>query len=324
MKSITYRIAVACLLFTIFGCKNTNAEKQENVRTTINEISNLDFDKILKINEYVYGVSDHGDFFTTSYDAGVYYDPKNGNDLGNLVTFLVPKDFLFFQKQLKYIKDGEPEPLEEYINKLSIEEYKKLFDIYVFLVDKKYLISTPGYDSQYNYTEKYQTDVYQYKNKSWNKIDSFVVNSEEERLKEPQWRYYFIEKKTKEVQTAFFDSISKLKIDDSWYRDYIVSLDSYEPNYNYNYLISFSKDSAYIVERPLKDLMLAYQSKDTLFLYHQKSLLSGSNYLKNKQIPEVKIVKIKDKYYVSSEVFDLKNSISTKPEKYGFLVSQND
>ena len=100
MKNITRRIAVACLLLIFFGCKNTTVEKKENIKTTINEISNLDFDKILKINEYVYGVSDYGDFFTTSYDVGIIYDPKQGNDFGNLVTFLIPKDFLFFQKHV--------------------------------------------------------------------------------------------------------------------------------------------------------------------------------------------------------------------------------
>lgn len=130
------------------------------------------------------------------------------------------------------------------------------------------------------------------------------------------WLYW---KKTKEIQVAFFDSISKLKIDDSWYRDYILLLDSYEPNYNYTYYIKISKDSAYIAERVLKDLLVPFQNADTLFLYHKKNLLSGSEYMENKQITEAKIVKVKDKYYVNSEVFDLKNSISTKPAKYGFL-----
>ncbi|WP_343707734.1 hypothetical protein [Flavobacterium sp.] len=316
-----YSLIFLCIS-SLISCKDNKGEKKEIVNKP--KVSSLNFDKILKINEYIYGVSDYGDFFTTSYDNGIIYNPKQGNDFGNLVTFLIPKDFLFFQKHLKHIKDEEYKPLEAYINKLSIEEYKKAFEIYVIFVDKKYLIPMQGYDSPYNYKDNYQTDVYQYKNNSWQKIESYIVDSDEKRVKETQWRSDFIEKKTKKNQITFFDSISKLKIDDSWYKNYIVSLDSYEPNYSYNYLINFSKDSAYIVERPLKDLMVPYQDQDTLFLYHKKCLLSGSNYLKNKQIPEVKIVKIKDKYYVSSEVFDLKNSISSKPEKYGFLVSQND
>ena len=97
-----------------------------------------------------------------------------------------------------------------------------------------------------------------------------------------------------------------------------------KPSYSYGYLINVAKDSTYIVERPLKDLMVPYQDGDTLFLYHKKCLLYDSKYLKNKQIPEGKIVRIKDKYYISSEVFDLKNSISTKPGKHGFLVSLTD
>ncbi|WP_337966766.1 hypothetical protein [uncultured Flavobacterium sp.] len=130
------------------------------------------------------------------------------------------------------------------------------------------------------------------------------------------------DKKDKEIQTPFLDSISKLKIDDSWYKNYVVELDSYESSYSYSYLLNVAKDSTYIEERSLKDLMVPYQDGDTLFLYHKKCLLDDSKYLKDKQIPEVKIVKVGDKYYVSSEVFDLKNSISTKPDKYGFLVSE--
>lgn len=315
-----------CLLlfftFSIVGCKDNKTESKENADPK-NEISNLNFDKILKINEYVYNTSDYGGFFTTSYDNGIYYDPKRGNDFGNLVTFLIPKDFLFFKQHSKDISEDGYEKLETYVNKLSIEEFKKDFDIYVLLVDKKYLIATPGYDSPYNVTEKFQTDLYQYKNNSWQKIESFIVDSEEKNNKEIEWRSDFIEKKSKEIQTAFFDSISKIKIDDSWFKSYILPLESYEPNYNYTYLINVAKDSVYIVERPLKDLLVPYQESDTLFLFHKKSLLEGTKYLKNVQIPEVKIVKIKDKSYISSEVFDLKRSISNKPEKYGFEVSQN-
>lgn len=214
------------------------------------------------------------------------------------------------------------EKLQAYVNKLNIEELKETFDIYVFLVDKKYLVETPGYDSPNKTKEKYQTDLYQYKNNSWEKIESFKVDSEEKRLKETDWRTNSIDKKSKEIQTAFFNSISKLKIDDSWYRDYILLLDSYEPSYNYTYYIKVAKDSSYIAERPLKDLMVPYQDGDTLFLYHKKCLLQGSEYFENTQIPEVKIVKVKDKYYINSEVFDLKNSISNRSEKYGFLVSE--
>lgn len=82
-----------------------------------------------------------------------------------------------------------------------------------------------------------------------------------------------------------------------------------------------AKDSAYIAERSIKDLLVPFQNADTLFLYHKTNLLSGSEYRENMQLPEVKIVKVKDKYYISSEVFDLENSISTKPTKYGFSVS---
>lgn len=128
-----------------------------------------------------------------------------------------------------------------------------------------------------------------------------------------------LKKKSRDLQMNFFNSVAGSKIDDSWYRDYILPLDSYESNYSYTYYIKISKDSSYIAERSFKDLLVPFQSADTLFLFHKKSLLEGEKYLKNKHIPEVKIVKIKDKYYVRSSVFDLKGSISSEPSKYGFL-----
>lgn len=312
------------LLFTflIIGCKNNNSEKTKNVYHQ-NENSDINFDEILKINDYVYNTSNYGSFFTTSYDNGIIYNPNKGNDLGNLVTFLIPKDFLFFEKHLKYINKDDYGKLETYINRLSIEEYKKTFDLYVFFIDKKYLVPTPGSDSPYNVEKKYQTDLYQYRDNSWKKIESFSVNSDEEDKKEMQWRINFVEKKSNELRTTFLNSISKLKIDDSWYRNYILPLESYEPSYNYTYYIKVSKDSCYIAERSLKDLLVPYQKGDTLFLYHKECLLEDSKYLENKHIPEVKIVKVQDKYYLNSQTFDLKNSISNKPTKNGFLVDEN-
>lgn len=155
--------------FLIFGCRDNNLGKKENISNQ-NESVSLNFDKVLKINDYTSDISDYGCFFTTSYDYGILYDPKKGNDLGNLVTFLIPKDFLFFEKHAQYFNEDDYGKFETYVNKLSIEEYKKIFDIYVFFINKKYLVSTPKNDSPYDVKEKYQTDLYQYKDNSWKKI----------------------------------------------------------------------------------------------------------------------------------------------------------
>lgn len=123
------------------------------------------------------------------------------------------------------------------------------------------------------------------------------------------------------TKNAFLDSIENSKIDDSWYKEYYVWLESYEVSYNYNYLIRVAKDSSYIQERYVKDLLVPYQKADTLFLYHKKSVV-GDDYTKDKTKPEVKIVRIKDQYYIQSQLFDLENSISNKPTKYGFLADE--
>ncbi|MCC9016436.1 hypothetical protein [Flavobacterium lipolyticum] len=321
------RLKEYCLLFffvlSIIGCKDKKVESKEQ-KNYQKEKNNLNFDKVLKMSkhEYMYDTSKYGSFFTTSYDYGVLYAPENGNDLGNLVTFLIPKDFLFFEKYSKYFSEDDSEKLEAYVNKLSIEEYKKVFDIYVFFIDKKFLIPTPHADCSISVKEKYKTDLYHYKNNSWEKMDSFEVDSDEKVNEEMHWKINFVEKKTKDLQKTFFNSIAKSKIEDSWYRDYILSLDSYESNYNYTYYIKVSKDSCYFVERDFKDLLVPVQKGDTLFLYHRKNLLEDKEYINSKHIPEVKIVKLKDKYYVNSPIFNLKESITTKPLKYGFISDE--
>ncbi|MEW5675959.1 hypothetical protein ABGT15_06560 [Flavobacterium enshiense] len=304
-------------LLIIAGCRKDLEKDVESEATEIQQETAHDFDKILKCNDYI--ITGDGNAFTTCYDNGCVYDPKGGNVFGNLVTYLIPKDFLFFQKHSGYIEKWDYEKLEAYVNRLSIEEFKKQFDIYVFLVDKKYLIPTPGYDSPYDFKEKYQTDLYQYQNNSWKKIDQLVsLQSGNEAM---NWRDNFVLKKSNEISKAFFDKASKFKIDESWYRDYILPLESYEPSYNYAYSLKVSKDSTYVMERALNDMLIPLQKGDTLFLYHNKSLI-GEKYTKNKMIPELKIVRVKGKYFIDGNIFDLENSISNKPGKYGFLVEE--
>jgi len=129
-----------------------------------------------------------------------------------------------------------------------------------------------------------------------------------------------IETNKKEKHVNFMDSISKLSIDSHWNKEYNVWLSSYTPSYNYAYKVKVSKDSSYVQQRELKDLLVPLQKKDTLFLYHKQNLLE--EYIKDKTKPELKIVKINEGYYINSQLFDLKNSISDKPTEYGFLVDE--
>jgi len=129
-----------------------------------------------------------------------------------------------------------------------------------------------------------------------------------------------IETNKKEKHVNFMDSISKLSIDSHWNKEYNVWLSSYIPSYNYAYKVKVSKDSSYVQQRELKDLLVPLQKKDTLFLYHKQNLLE--EYIKDKTKPELKIVKINEGYYINSQLFDLKNSISDKPTEYGFLVDE--
>jgi len=129
------------------------------------------FDSILECGYYSYNTN----FFVTA-DYGCIYQ-KGKNDFGNISIYLIPK-------KVKGTPSNKIESYERYVNKLDIKNLKKEFTIYVFLVDKKYIVDTPEGPYQ---GEKFVRDLYKWDNKNWIKVDSFVVNNENDEIEERKW-----------------------------------------------------------------------------------------------------------------------------------------
>lgn len=227
--------------------------------------------------------------------------------------------FLFKKTNKKYI-----------INEEAIKSYVKNndFDKIVFHADEKNVIEVPlsyneGKSESWQYDYNFSCKISLYKNTSdkWISLDEKMIENEDgyNNLVNKLKKEYFMLRLKKHEQ--FLDSISKLKIDEFWFKNYTFWLESYTSSYNYYYELKVDKDSSYIKERLLNDVLVPLQKNDTLFLYHKKSI-SDFRFTKDKQEPEVIIIKVGDEYYVKSQVFDLKNSISNKPTQYGFLVDE--
>lgn len=163
-KMKTHTIILSLLLF--LGCKQSCTKEE----TTLN------LDSVIFCSNYVY---EDGYFTTPSY--GCIYNPKKGNELGNLIIYLIPKKKTFKQDAKK-------------INFLKITEIKKKFDIYIYLIDKKYL--DPIYYSEKPYIE--QLFHHNEKLDSWELIDSIKIKNFSENIIEQQkWREDFITSKTR-------------------------------------------------------------------------------------------------------------------------------
>ncbi len=309
------KVLFISLLIVAYSCKN---KQEKNIDDKL--IIEYNFDKFIKFknHDYIYKTNENGGFFTTSYDYGITYDPKGGNDFGNLVTYLIPKDFLFFKNNLdfKEFNDTYHHNWEKIINKMSVKEIKEYFDIYVFFIDKKYLIPTPNADSPNKEKDKHDIDLYQYKDNKWLKLDTYS-GLKEENSNQYEWKDNYIQKVCKKKQEQFFNSISKLKIDDFWYRSYYKLFDYLE--YNCDYEIIIDKNECSLIDRSLNDILVPYQSKDTLFLFHKKSLGMGA-YNGEVNLPDIVITKVDNLYYIQKQSF-LKNReyIKEKVYDYGYL-----
>ncbi len=89
------------------------------------------FDSIIHCGDYDFR-SDH---FTVPYH-GCVYAPNKGNDFGNISIFLIPKKKY---KDPEKLTDEQIMEENERIDNLEVNRIKKEFDIYVYLIDKKYL-----------------------------------------------------------------------------------------------------------------------------------------------------------------------------------------
>lgn len=127
--------------------------------------SNEVFNKMIKCGDYSYV-----DGYFTVPDYGCIYDPSGSNNLGNIELYLLPK------KKLNYNFNVEKE--ENKVNAMNIVELKKNYNIYLFLIDKKYLKKSDNRDVPYYPTLPYRQIIFNCNGSSWRKIKTITINDE--------------------------------------------------------------------------------------------------------------------------------------------------
>ncbi|MEO8236651.1 MAG: hypothetical protein ABI576_00985 [Flavobacterium sp.] len=149
-------MAVTVLLI-FFGSKENKQDsiKVEKKYIATNSVvgktdySNEALDDLLKCGDYSYM-----DGYFTIADYGCIYQPSTINKLGNAEVYLVPK------KELKENLDIEKE--ESKIGKMNINDLKKFFDVYILIIDKKYLTHNVNMDVAYYPNYPYKQIIYKY------------------------------------------------------------------------------------------------------------------------------------------------------------------
>lgn len=169
MKVIKY--FVVFLLFI-----NCRKEKTENnikeIGTISNEVVNIDvdysnesLDALLKCGEYSF----MDGYFTVPY-YGCIYQPTSQNKLGNAEIYIIPKKTID--------KNSDVEKEENKINQMSINDLKNNNNLYILLIDKKYLKHDNKMDVPYYPILPYEQIVFKYEDGSWRKATVLNINKE--------------------------------------------------------------------------------------------------------------------------------------------------
>lgn len=188
MDTSKIKSLLICLVaFFLLNCRNNSTSKENKTLNTRAEAivsdTSPNFDKILKCKAYSY---DEGYFLTA--DAGCLYQPKGDNTFGNLITYLIPKKTL-------NISDDNIEMETNRVNSLTVAQFKEDFDIYVYVIDKKYLNYNQTGDPVYYQKEDFAEQLYTYDNQSqkWKLVDYVSITSADH-AKEQNWKDGFISK----------------------------------------------------------------------------------------------------------------------------------
>ena len=170
MKLIKY---LALILFFV-NCKQekTEKEKVKNIESVSNEAlnnehdySNNSLDALLKCGEY----SLMDGYFTVP-DYGCIYQPNSLNKLGNAEIYIVPK--------MRLAEDADIEKEENKINKMIVDDLKKNNELYILLINKKYLKYDTKMDVPYYPIIPYQQTIYKYENNQWKKLMVLEIKKE--------------------------------------------------------------------------------------------------------------------------------------------------
>jgi hypothetical protein len=169
-------IKLLALLLLFTSCKGNNdsetlktEEKNTATNIVVNETDYSDesLDNLLKCGDYSYM-----DGYFTIPDYGCIYESNKTNKLGNVEIYLIPKE------KLNLNVDSDIEKEENKINKMGINNLKKSYDIYVFLIDKKYLKHNVNMDVPYYPNYPYKQIIFKNINGLWKNTTTLNIDNE--------------------------------------------------------------------------------------------------------------------------------------------------
>lgn len=157
------------LFILLISCKENKAESskvysESTIRIVDSDTilySNLSLDSILLCDKYTYMYG----YFAIP-DNGCVYQSNASNKIGNVEVYLVP----YKKIDIKSYKEEE-----RLLNKLSIDEIKANYKIYIFIIDKKYLGYNKNRDLSYYASVPYKQTIYSYENEKWKEIESLNI-----------------------------------------------------------------------------------------------------------------------------------------------------
>ena len=200
MKIQKIKLLLLAIVLTLYSCKDNVQSKKE--QTVFNQKQqNINFDKILKCSDYSYD----GNYFITA-DYGCIYNPKGENVYGNICIYLFPKHNL-------EINDDEINIENNKINQLDIENYKRDYNIFIYLIPKEFLNYNINGDPIYYQNENYTEELYTFNSSTnkWVLLESLKVDKTSENRFEQNWRDNFIEKQSqKRQENAKITNVSNL------------------------------------------------------------------------------------------------------------------
>ncbi|MCV6630155.1 MAG: DUF5991 domain-containing protein [Flavobacteriaceae bacterium] len=257
---------IIILFFLITGCHLSN------------DCSDLDInEKILKHLTIKAELSYSDGAFVIPY-GGYLYNPNTVNTIGNFSIYLIPKE---------YKLNLDIEQYENYINNINkLSTIIKNFEIYIFLIPKKYLVLTPeGYYPNEKHIECfYKYDENQKKIK-WVKSKKLNLSNKNYQY-DIFWSERIVKKRVKAYRLSSINKIKNLAINSNWHGHYRYLTDeghtaggSWTGVYHDFHI---SKDSVICRQEGYmaynKIWYLAQENKDTLELYRYKELNSGTFY----------------------------------------------
>jgi hypothetical protein len=171
-------IKLLALLLLFTSCKDNNdsgtlktEEKNTATNIVVNETDYSDesLDNLLKCGEYSYM-----DGYFTIPDYGCIYESNKTNKLGNVEIYVIPKE------KLNLNVDSDIEKEEKNINKMDINNLKKSYDIYIFIIDKKYLMHNVNMDVPYYPNYPYKQIIFKNTNGLWKNTTTLNINNEDD------------------------------------------------------------------------------------------------------------------------------------------------